>query len=192
MTRTRLEAFSDAVIAIVLTLMVLDLKVPRGTDWAALLPVVPAFLTYVLSFIYLAIYWNNHHHLFQLVQKVDGRVLWANLYVLFWLSLFPFVTAWADEHHFAPTPTAAYGVVLWMTSLAWILLEKALVAIHGPDSLLAKALRRKFKERASALLYAVAIPLAFVRPWISASIYVLVALMWLIPDRRVESILPHE
>jgi uncharacterized membrane protein len=187
MTRERLEAFSDGVIAVLITIMVLELKAPEGTDWSALRPLLPLFLAYVLSFIYLGIYWSNHHHFLKLVERVDGKVLWANLHLLFWLSLIPFVTRWADEHHFSPIPTAAYGVVLLLASVAWLIMQKALLSLHGGNSELAKAVGNDVKGKLSSALYASAIPLAFVRPWISSAIYVLVALMWLVPDRRVES-----
>jgi uncharacterized membrane protein len=192
MTRDRLEAFSDGVIAILITIMVLELKVPEGSDWASLRPLVPVLLSYVLSFIYLGIYWANHHHLLQLVQRVDGKVLWANLHLLFWLSLIPFVTAWADEQFFAPIPTAAYGVVLLLASLAWMILLRTLLLLQGRDSTLEKAMGRDAKGKISSALYLVAIGLAFVVTWVATAIYVLVALIWLVPDRRVESNLPMD
>jgi TMEM175 potassium channel family protein len=187
MTTTRLEAFSDGVIAILITIMVLELKVPHGTDWTALAPLVPVFLTYVLSYVYVGIYWNNHHHLLHVTQRVTGGVLWANLHLLFWLSLIPFATGWMGENHFAALPTAIYGLVLLCTALAYLVLEKVIIANEGPGSTLAAAVGSDAKGRISAALYATAIPLAFVNEWISDGIYVFVALMWLVPDRRIES-----
>jgi TMEM175 potassium channel family protein len=189
MTKTRLEAFSDGVIAILITIMVLELKVPHGTDFAALEPLLPVFLTYVLSYVYLGIYWNNHHHLFHACERVSGGILWANLHLLFWLSLVPFVTGWMGENHFAPLPTAVYGAVMLMAGLAWTILQAAIIAHEGPGSKLAAAVGKDVKGKLSAALYLVAIPLAFVHEWISDAIYVLVALMWLVPDRRIESAL---
>ena len=187
MSTTRLEAFSDGVIAILITIMVLELKVPHGTDLAALEPLLPVFLTYVLSFIYLGIYWNNHHHMFHASDHVSGGILWANLHLLFWLSLVPFVTGWMGENHFAPLPTAVYGAVLLFAGVAYLILQNTIIARQGPGSKLAAAVGKDAKGKASAALYAVAIPLAFVHQWISDAIYVLVALMWLVPDRRIES-----
>jgi uncharacterized membrane protein len=187
MSKQRLEAFSDGVIAILITIMVLELKIPHGTGLRALAPLLPVFLTYVLSFIFLAIYWNNHHHLFQAIHRINGRILWANMHLLFWLSLVPFVTGWMGENHFAEVPTAMYGVVLLMAAVAWTILQKALLTEHGPGSKLAEALGDDFKGKISAALYVAAIPLAFVNQWISDAIYVVVALMWLIPDRRIEA-----
>ncbi len=189
MSKGRMEAFSDAVIAIIITIMALDLKVPRGTDVNVLLPLVPVFLSYVLSFVFLGIYWNNHHHLLQAIKHVDGRVLWANMHLLFWLSLFPFATAWIGENSFAPLPAALYGVVMLGAAIAYFLLTRALIALHGKDSVLAAALGSDLKGRLSVILYAAAIPLAFERSWYAAAIYVAVAIMWLIPDRRIEKIL---
>ena len=186
MTKRRLEAFSDGVIAIIITIMVLELKVPHGADLAALRPLAPALLSYVLSFIYLGIYWNNHHHLLHAARLVDGRILWANLHLLFWLSLFPFVTHWTGENGFAALPVAVYGVVLLMAGFAYWLLVRALIARHGSDSVLATAIGSDFKGKASLAAYLVAIPLAFVHPWISIAIVLLVACMWFIPDRRFE------
>jgi uncharacterized membrane protein len=186
MSKGRLEAFSDGVLAILITIMVLELKVPHGTDLAVLRPLVPVFLTYVLSFIYLGIYWNNHHHLLHTVQRVNGPILWANLHLLFWLSLIPFVTGWMGENHFAALPTAFYGAVLLMASLAYLLLQCAIVAEHGRDSLLATALGADFKGKVSTLCYAVAIGLSFVNQWLADALYVLVAVMWFVPDRRIE------
>jgi TMEM175 potassium channel family protein len=186
-TKTRLEAFSDGVIAILITIMVLELKVPHGADAEALRPLLPVFLTYVLSFVYLGIYWNNHHHMLHLADRINGRILWANLHLLFWLSLVPFVTGWMGENHFAALPTAGYGVVMLLAGLAYLILQQAIIAEQGPGSRLAAAVGTDAKGKASAALYAAAIPLAFVREWISDAIYVFVALMWLCPDPRIES-----
>lgn len=189
----RLEAFSDGVIAIVITIMVLELKAPVDKPhFADLLPQVSAFLSYILSFIYLGIYWNNHHHLLHVSRHVSGSVLWANLHLLFWLSLIPFVTAWMGENEFAPAPTAAYGVVLLCAAIAYLVLQSRLVAVHGRDSTLSHALGRDRKGRLSVVLYAAAIPLAFVHGVIADAIYVGVALVWLIPDRRIERALEEE
>jgi uncharacterized membrane protein len=187
MTTTRLEAFSDAVIAIIITIMVLELRVPHGSDWTALRPLLPPFLTYLLSYIYLGIYWNNHHHMLHATQRVNGRILWANLHLLFWLSLVPFVTGWMGENQVAPEPTSLYGVVMLGAAIAYTILQRAIVRHHGPDSGLARALGRDRKGKLSLALYAAAIPLAFVNRWISVAIYVFVAMLWLIPDRRIES-----
>ncbi len=186
MSKGRMEAFSDGVIAILITIMVLELKVPQGTDAAALLPLVPLFLSYVLSFVFLGIYWNNHHHLLQAIKHVDGRVLWANLHLLFWLSLFPFVTGWVGENQFAAWPVALYGVVMLGAAIAYFILTRALIALHGKDSVLATALGRDFKGKVSVVIYGAAIPLSFVNSSFACGLYVLVALMWLIPDRRIE------
>jgi uncharacterized membrane protein len=189
MSKGRLEAFSDGVVAIIITIMVLEMKVPRGADLVALRPLIPVFLSYVLSFMFLGIYWNNHHHLLQAIQHVDGRILWANLHLLFWLSLTPFVTGWMGENHFAAWPVALYGMVLLLAGFAYSILTRALIARHGRDSALATALGRDFKGKASLVFYAVAIPLAFVNSWCAGALYVLVAVMWLIPDRRIEKAL---
>jgi uncharacterized membrane protein len=186
MTSNRLEAFSDGVLAIVITIMVLELKAPHGTETAALQPLLPVFLSYVLSFIYVGIYWNNHHHLFQAVHHVTGAALWANLHLLFWLSLIPFVTAWAGENHLARLPVALYGVVLLGAAVAYTILTWTLLAHHGRDSTLARALGRDRKGKASLVLYLLAIPLAALSVWPAVALYVAVALMWLIPDPRVE------
>ena len=186
MSKGRLEAFSDGVIAIIITIMVLELKVPREASWNALLPVGPVFLGYVLSFVFLGIYWSNHHHLLQVVEHVNGRVLWANLHLLFWLSLTPFVTAWMGENNFAPVPAALYGVVLLLAAIAYFILARSLLSIHSPDSVLATALGADFKGKISMVIYLVAIPLAFVRSWLACGLYILVAVMWLVPDRRIE------
>jgi len=187
MGKGRFEAFSDGVIAVIITIMVLELKAPHGTDLAALVPLIPVFLSYVISFIYVGIYWNNHHHMLHVVQHVNGRALWANLHLLFWLSLIPFVTAWVNENHFDPLPVALYGVVLLMSGTAYYILERTLIAHHGPDSALARAMGSDFKGIASVVIYAVAIVLAFVNPWIACALYVLVAGLWFIPDRRIEN-----
>jgi len=189
MTKGRLEAFSDGVIAVIITIMVLELKVPQGAEAAALAPLAATFLTYVLSFVFTAIYWNNHHHLLHAVHHVTGGTLWANMHLLFWLSLVPFVTGWMDENHFAPVTVAAYGLVLLCAGIAYFILTRVLLATHGRDSLLAKALGSDFKGKVSVVLYLAAVALAFVQPWISLAIYVLVALMWLVPDRRFERLL---
>jgi uncharacterized membrane protein len=189
MSKGRLEAFSDGVIAILITIMVLELKVPHGADRAALEPLLPVFLTYVLSFVFLGIYWNNHHHMFHAVARVSGPILWANLHLLFWLSLVPFVTGWMGENHFAPLPTAVYGAVLFLAGVAYLILQRTIIAHQGPDSVLAAAVGDDMKGRTSAILYAAAIPLAFFHEWMSDAIYVFVALMWLVPDRRIESVL---
>src|SRR2546430_1293514 len=187
MSKGRLEAFSDGVIAILTTIMVLELKVPEGADWAALRPLVPVFLTYVLSFVFLGIYWNNHHHMLHAAGRINGKILWANLHLLFWLSLIPFVTGWMGENHFAPLPTAVYGVVLILAAVAYTILVMALLAAHGPQSRLASALGRDVKGKMSIVIYAAAIGLAFVNQWVADGLYVLVALIWLVPDRRIES-----
>lgn len=186
MGRNRLEAFSDGVLAIIITIMVLELKVPHGSDLQALYPLLPIFLTYVLSFVYLAIYWNNHHHMLHTTQQVTGGILWANLHLLFWLSLFPFVTGWMGENHFTSAPMALYGFVLLMAAIAYFILEHTIIASQGKDSILAKAIGRDLKGKISPILYAIAIPAAFYKPWISPCLYVFVALIWLIPDRRIE------
>jgi uncharacterized membrane protein len=192
MTKGRLEAFSDGVIAILITIMVLELKVPRGTDWAALRPVLPTFLSYVLSYVFLGIYWNNHHHMLHLAERVDGRVLWANLHLLFWLSLVPFVTGWMGENHFAALPVAIYGVVLLCAGGAYEILLYAIVAREGRNSKLRAAVGKDRKGKLSFLLYAAAVPLAFVHEWMAEAIYVLVALIWLVPDPRIESKVSRE
>jgi len=191
MGKGRLEAFSDGVIAVIITIMVLEMKVPHGTDVAALAPLVPVFLSYLLSFIYVAIYWNNHHHVLHAVQHVSGRVLWANMHLLFWLSLVPFVTGWANENLSASLPVALYGVVLLMAGASYYILERVLIARHGRDSSLAKAIGNDYKGVASVLLYAVAIGFAFINTWVSCALYVLVALMWLVPDPRIERTVPR-
>jgi Predicted integral membrane protein len=189
MSKGRLEAFSDGVIAILITIMVLELRVPEGADWPALKGLAPIFLSYVLSFIFLGIYWNNHHHLFQASKQVNGSVLWANLHLLFWLSLISFVTGWMGENNFAQLPVALYGVVLWMSGLAYYILTLTLVTLHGTGSVIATALGRRIKEIGSLVAYTVAIVFAFINTNISLAIYFLVALMWLIPDTRIEKTL---
>ena len=189
MEKNRLEAFSDGVMAIIITIMVLEMKVPHETGLAALKPILPVFLSYVLSFIYVGIYWNNHHHLFHSTKRVSGPILWANLHLLFWLSLFPFATGWMGENHLASTPTAAYGFVLLMAAIAYYILQHAIIAQQGRDSLLAAAIGRDWKGKLSPVLYLAAIPLAFVSPWIASGLYVFVALLWLVPDRRIERVL---
>ncbi len=186
MHKNRLEAFSDGVLAIIITIMVLELKAPHGVELAALKPLLPIFLSYVLSFLYVGIYWNNHHHLLHATKHVSGGILWANLHLLFWLSLFPFTTAWMGENHVAPTPAAVYGVVLLMAAIAYYLLQCAIIAQQGRDSLLKSALGGDWKGKLSPILYLAAIPLAFANPWIAIGLYVFVALLWLVPDRRIE------
>jgi uncharacterized membrane protein len=186
MSKDRLEAFSDGVIAIIITIMVLELRAPAQATWAALLPLWPVFLSYVLSFVFLGVYWNNHHHLLQAIEHVDGRVLWANMDLLFWMSLIPFVTAWMGENRFAAQPVALYGVVLLLSAVAYFILTKALLALHGHDSVLATALGRDFKGKISLVIYLAAVPLSFVHSWIACALYVLVTVMWLVPDRRIE------
>jgi uncharacterized membrane protein len=185
----RLEAFSDGVLAIIITIMVLELKVPHGADLASLGPLIPIFLSYVLSFIFVGIYWSNHHHLLHAVRRVNGRILWANLHLLFWLSLIPFVTGWMGENHFAAWPVACYGAVLLFAAIAYFILARVLISEHGRDSALARALGRDFKGKVSVVCYAAAIPLSLVNSWLACALYVLVAVMWLIPDRRIERVL---
>jgi len=186
MKTIRLEAFSDGVIAIIITIMVLELKTPHGHDWPALRPLAPVFAAYVLSFTFVGIYWNNHHHMLHACERVTGAVLWANLHLLFWLSLIPFATAWMGDSHLAPLPTALYGFVLMMAGAAYYVLKTTLIAAHRPHSTLEEALGSDFKGRISVLIYMVGIAIAFVNSWIAASLYVAVALMWLVPDRRIE------
>ena len=189
MGKGRLEAFSDGVIAIIITIMVLELKVPHGTELDALVPLVPVFFSYVLSFVFVGIYWNNHHHLMHAVQRVSGGVLWANLHLLFWLSLVPFVAGWMGENHFTPLPEALYGVVLLMDGVAYTILVKVLLAHHDRNSALARAIGSDRKGKISLLLYVIAIGLSFVNTWLGCGIYVLVAIIWLVPDRRIEKVL---
>jgi len=189
MGKDRLAAFSDGVIAIIITIMVLELKVPHGADWAALKSLAPNLVAYVLSFVYLAIYWNNHHHMLHTVTRVDGLILWANSHLLFWLSLIPAATAWLGDNFLAPLPTAIYGGILLLPAIAYFLLQRAILHQQGRHSVLASAIGRDLKGKISPLLYAAAIVLAFVSPWLSIALYVLVAVMWLIPDRRIERVL---
>ncbi len=189
MSKSRLEAFSDGVIAILITIMVLELKVPQGTDWSALRALVPIFFSYVLSFIFLGIYWNNHHHLFHAVTTVNGKILWANLHLLFWLSLIPFVTGWVGEHNFARLPVALYGVVLLLAALAYYVLVRTLIAQHGKDSVLATAIGNDFKGKISPVFYTIGFVFAFINTGISMALYALVAIIWLIPDPRIEKAL---
>ncbi len=189
MSKGRMEAFSDGVIAILITIMVLELRVPAGADVFALRPLLPVFLSYVLSFVFLGIYWNNHHHLLQAAQLVNGSVLWANLHLLFWLSLVPFVTGWMGENEFTPWPVALYGAVLLCAAIAFFILVRALISLHGQDSALARAIGRDFKGKVSLVFYAVAIPFSFVNAWMACALYGLVAVIWLIPDRRIEKTL---
>jgi uncharacterized membrane protein len=190
MGKGRLEAFSDGVLAIIITIMVLELKVPHGTGMAQLMPLLPVFLSYVLSFVYLGIYWNNHHHMLHASHRVTGTMLWANLHLLFWLSLIPFTTGWMGENHFAELPSALYGAVLLMAAIAYFILQQAIIASQGPDSLLRKAIGSDWKGKVSPVLYAIAIPTAFWSPWAAQALYVTVALIWLVPDRRIEHVLP--
>ncbi|HEX2661704.1 MAG TPA: TMEM175 family protein [Candidatus Acidoferrum sp.] len=186
MTKGRMEAFSDGVFAVIITIMVLEMKPPQGTSLASLRPVLPVFLSYVLSFIYVGIYWNNHHHLLQAAKHVAGGILWANLHLLFWLSLTPFVTAWMGENHFASWPVALYGLVLLFAGAAYFILTKTLVAHHGKDSTLARSIGRDRKGKLSLVVYAAAIPLSFSEPWIAWACYVMVAIIWFLPDPRIE------
>jgi uncharacterized membrane protein len=188
MTKNRLEAFSDGVLAIIITIMVLELQVPHGTELSTLQPLLPVFLSYILSFIYLGIYWNNHHHLLHTVNNVKGGILWANLHLLFWLSLTPFVTGWMGENHFAPVPTAIYGFILLMAAISYFILQTTIINAQGKDSLLAKAIGKDLKGKASPILYVIAICSVFFHPKIAQGIYLLVALIWLIPDKRIEKI----
>ncbi len=186
MNKTRLEAFSDGVIAILITIMVLELRVPEGADWNSLLPIVPVFLTYVLSFVFLGIYWSNHHHLLHMADRITGGIMWANLHLLFWLSLTPFATGWMGRNNFAPLPTAMYGVVLLFSAIAYTILVKMIIAAQGPHSRLKAAIGSDAKGNLSLAMYMAAIPLAFVNRWIAYALYVAVVLMWLVPDRRIE------
>jgi uncharacterized membrane protein len=186
MKKGRLEAFSDGVIAIIITIMVLELKVPHGEDVAALKPLIPVFLSYVMSFIYIGIYWNNHHHLLQTAETITGRILWANLHLLFWLSLTPFITAWNGENHFAAAPMSLYGFVLMMAAVAYTILQREILNEQGEDSLLAKAVGKDKKGKISLVLYAASIPCAYITTWITGFIFIFVALMWLVPDKRIE------
>ena len=189
MTKGRMEAFSDGVIAIIITIMVLGLKAPKGADPSDLIPLLPLFLSYVMSFVFLGIYWSNHHHLLQAIKQVNGRVLWANLHLLFWLSLTPFVAGWMGENHFASWPVALYGIVLLCAAIAYTILTRALISVHGKDSVLAVVVGSDAKGKASITFYADAIPLSFVSGWIACGLYALVAIIWLVPDRRIEKTL---
>jgi uncharacterized membrane protein len=186
MGKGRLEAFSDGVLAIIITIMVLEMKVPHGETWGTLRPLLPVLSSYILSFVYLGIYWNNHHHMLHTVQRVTGGILWANLHLLFWLSLFPFVTGWMGENNFASAPSALYGIVLFMAAVAYSILQLTIIRSQGADSLLSRALGRDIKGKASPILYAMGAVASFYVPWVAGMIYLLVALMWLIPDRRIE------
>ncbi len=188
METTRLEAFSDGVFAIIITIMVLELKVPHSPDLGALRPLLPTFLTYVLSFVYVGIYWNNHHHLLRVCHRIDSGIMWANLHLLFWLSLFPFVTGWMGENHFHPLPSALYGAVLFQAAIAYYILQRLIVAAHGPDSRLAQAIGSDWKGKLSLLLYPLAIGISFLWSWIAGCIYLTVALIWLVPDRRLSQV----
>jgi len=188
MGKGRLEAFSDGVMAIIITIMVLELKVPHGADLAAVRPLLPSFLSYALSFIYVGIYWNNHHHLLQTADRVSGAVLWANLNLLFWLSLFPFATGWMGENHFESLPSAAYGFILLMAAIAYYVLQQCIIAAGGPQSVLKRALGSDWKGKLSPLIYIIAIAASFVVHWVAQALYVLIALVWLVPDRRIERV----
>jgi len=192
MGKNRLEAFSDGVIAILITIMVLEMKVPHGESLAALAPVLPVFLTYVLSFVYIGIYWNNHHHMLHAVHRVTGPILWANLHLLFWLSLMPFATGWMGENHFAAVPTALYGGVMLSAAIAYWVLQQLIIAAQGPGSLLKQAVGGDWKGKTSPLIYALAIPLAFWQGWLSLALYVLVAMLWFVPDRRIERVIRRD
>ena len=189
MKRNRLEAFSDGVLAIIITIMVLELKIPHGTNWYVLSPMIPSFLSYVLSFIYVGIYWNNHHHMIHTIKKVTGGVLWANLNLLFWLSLFPFATGWMGENHFASLPSAIYGTVLLMAAIAYYILQQQIIVTQGSNSVLKLAIGRDWKGKVSPILYLIAIVLSFWYQWIAQIIYVLVALIWIVPDKRIEKVI---
>lgn len=189
MGKNRLEAFSDGVFAIIITIMVLEMKVPHGTELKVLIPLMPVFLSYVLSYVYVGIYWNNHHHMLHVTERVDGVILWANLHLLFWLSLFPFVTGWMNENYFAPVPVALYGTVLLMAAIAFFILQRVIISRHGHDSVLARATGSELKGKLSQLAYFIAIPLAFISVVMATMLYVLVALIWLVPDQRIEKML---
>jgi len=191
MHKNRLEAFSDGVFAIIITILVLELKIPHADNISNLKPLIPVFISYVLSFLYVGIYWNNHHHLFHVVDRVDGKLLWANLHLLFWLSLLPFATGWMGENHFSTWPVALYGIVLLMAGVAWTIMARRLIWVHGKESKLAHAYGRDLKGRISILIYVVAILVAMFYPWLSFSLYSVVAFMWLPPDPRIERILKH-
>ncbi len=192
MNKTRLEAFSDGVLAILITIMVLEFRAPHGSDIDVLIPIIPEVLSYVLSFIYLGIYWSNHHHLMHTVQRVTGGILWANLHLLFWLSLVPFVTGWIGENHFAPLPMALYGIILLMAAIAYYILTLVIIKTHGTDSILARAIGKDFKGKISPVLYVIAIGCSWISPWIAGGLYIVVALIWLVPDKRIEIIFKDE
>jgi len=187
MSKSRVEAFSDGVLAIIITIMVLELKVPHEADLTALVLLAPKFFSYVLSFVYIGIYWNNHHHLWQAAKSVNGPILWANMHLLFWLSIIPFATGWMGENNFAPVPVVFYGVVLWLAGLSYYILARVMIAHHGRDSVLAEAIGKDRKGRLSLIIYTVAIPLAFISAWLAMTLYVLVEVIWFIPDRRIET-----
>ncbi|MBN2638367.1 MAG: DUF1211 domain-containing protein [Bacteroidales bacterium] len=189
MNKGRLEAFSDGVLAIIITIMVLEIKVPHGSSFKDLTPIIPVLLSYILSFIYIGIYWNNHHHMMQTVNKVSGSILWANLHLLFWLSLIPFVTGWIGENHFGSNPMALYGFILLMSAIAYFILQTRIIKSQGKDSILSRAVGKDIKGKISPILYIFGIGFSFISPWISGSIYVLVACLWLIPDKRIERII---
>ena len=186
MKTNRLEAFSDGVLAIIITIMVLEFKVPEEVTFEALIPIVPSFISYLLSFIYLGIYWNNHHHLFMITEKVNGKILWANLHLLFWLSLIPFVTSWIGEHHLEPVPISVYGFVLLMSGVAFFILQNTIIKYHDEDFTLRKAVGKDYKGKLSIVIYLIGLILSFINPWIAVSCYVFVAIMWIVPDRRIE------
>jgi uncharacterized membrane protein len=188
MKKERLEAFSDGVLAIIITIMILEIKMPKGDKLIDLKPLIPIFLSYVLSFIYLGIYWNNHHHMMHTVKHVTGDILWANLHLLFWLSLVPFVTGWIGENHFTPVPMAFYGIILLMAAIAYYILQTRIISNHGPDSILSRAIGKDIKGKISPILYVLGIGLGWISPWISGGIYILVALIWVVPDKRIEII----
>jgi uncharacterized membrane protein len=192
MKKGRLEAFSDGVLAIIITIMILEIKVPHGHELKDLLPLIPVFLSYVLSFIYIGIYWNNHHHMMHTVTKVTGGILWANLHLLFWLSLVPFATGWMGENHFTPMPMALYGIILLMAAFAYVILQRQIIKTHGADSILSRAVGKDWKGKLSPLFYLLAICTAWISVWISATAYILVALIWLVPDKRIEVIVKEE
>jgi uncharacterized membrane protein len=192
MKKERLEAFSDGVLAIIITIMILEIKVPKGDKLIDLKPLIPIFLSYVLSFIYLGIYWNNHHHMMHTVRRVTGDILWANLYLLFWLSLVPFVTGWIGENHFTPVPMALYGIILLMAAIAYYILQTRIISNDGPDSILSKAIGKDIKGKISPILYVLGIASGWISPWIAGGIYILVAFIWVVPDKRIEIIFKNE